>query len=102
MLLIARGQPTVNSAGFGLPEQLAPSAQLAMVRTAQGQLRLQRLQLVGAAALLASEAEQKYLRRDVTALQRWAAESLASFGVEDAPPISLLDVLWATARATRR
>ena len=40
------GQPTVNSAGFGLPEQLAPSAQLAMVRTAQGQLRLQRLQLV--------------------------------------------------------
>ena len=55
-----------------------------------------------AAALLASEAEQKYLRRDVTALQRWAAESLASFGVEVAPPISLLDVLWATARATRR
>ena len=55
-----------------------------------------------AAALLASEAEQKYLRRDVTALQRWAAKSLASFGVEDAPPISLLDVLWATVRATRR
>ena len=43
VLLIALGQPTVNSAGFGLPEQLAPSAQLAMVRTAQGQLRLQRL-----------------------------------------------------------
>ena len=36
VLLIALGQPTVNSAGFGLPEQLAPSAQLAMVRTAQG------------------------------------------------------------------
>ena len=46
VLLIARGQPSVNSAGFGLPEQLAPSAQLAMLRAAQGQLRLQRLQLV--------------------------------------------------------
>ena len=31
VLLIARGQPSVNSAGFGLPEQLAPSAQLAML-----------------------------------------------------------------------
>ena len=46
VLLIARGQPSVNSASFGLPEQLAPSAQLAMLRAAQGQLRLQRLQLV--------------------------------------------------------
>ena len=31
VLLIARGQPSVNSASFGLPEQLAPSAQLAML-----------------------------------------------------------------------
>ena len=98
VLLIARGQPSVNSAGFGLPEQLAPSAQLAMLRAAQGQLRLQRLQLVQQRSWRVRRSRSTYA---ATALQRWAAESPA-FGVEDASPISLLDVLWATARATRR
>ena len=89
-----QGQPPVNSAGFCLPEQLAPTAQLAMLRAAQGQVRSLRLQLAQQrTALLASEAEQSDLRRGMAALQRWAAESLASFGDDDAPPISLPDVL---------
>ena len=91
--MIARGQPFVNSAGFGLPEQLTPAAQLAILRAAQDQVRSQRLLLAQQrTALLMSEEEQSDLRRDVTALQLWAAESLASFGDDDAPPISLPDV----------
>lgn len=44
-------------------------------------------------ALAASEAEVQDLRRDVAAMQRWAAEQLASPDAEGAPPTSLPDVL---------
>ena len=101
--MIARGQPFVNSAGFGLPEQLTPTAQLAILRAAQDQVRSQRLLLAQQrTALLMSEEEQSDLRRDVTALQLWAAESLASFGDDDAPPISLPDVPRRARRSVAR
>ena len=91
---LGHGQPAVNSAFYCPPHLLAPSAQLAMLRAAQEQVRSLRLRLAQQrTALEARDAEVKDLRRDVAAMQRWAAEQLASPDAEGAPPTSLPDAL---------
>ena len=92
---LGHGQPAVNSALFCPLEQRAPSALVAMLRAAQDQVRLMRLQLAQQrTTIAANDVEMSELRRDLAGFQRWAAAQLVLPDAEGASPSTLLpDIL---------